>query len=250
MEVSFGIIGSLARREKGKMKRFLTASWSLLLVLGGLIIWTSKSLASEVSETYSISIIKYKLENPEVLTDQLPLNGNKVPGITDAQGNQLDPLAGVSYEVTRVSPVQGTNTFEATVGDEAFAAIMTTDTSGTARFSGLAQGMYRVVENEHPQLREVMEPMVLELPLPQASGKALIDVYLYPKSGVKPGADTKTTETRISDENKTVTAANKDRLPQTSGNIGSYHSLLLVLSFLFVMALIGFRIMKNKKFDF
>ncbi|MBO0458334.1 cell wall protein [Enterococcus hulanensis] len=232
------------------MKRFLIVCFSLLLMLEGLMGWGQKSLASEVDETYSIFVVKYKLEEPEILTGQLPLNGVKAGEIKDKQGNQLEPLAGISYEVTRVSPVQGSNRFEATVGDEAFCTTITTDVTGIAHFSGLAQGMYRVVEEEHSQLREVMEPVVLELPLPQASGKALPEVYLYPKSGVKPIIDTNNSESGISDATKELTAANKDRIPQTSGNIGSYHSLILVLSFILIMTLVGFRIMKNKKFDF
>lgn len=222
-------------------------------MLGGLTAWIPKGEAAETTETYSISVIKYKLEDPEILTGQLPINGNKAEDIKDARGNQLEPLAGISYEVTRVSPVQGTNTFEATVGDEAFSTTVTTNETGTAHFPGLSQGMYRVVEKEHAQLREVMEPVVIELPLPQATGKALSEVYLYPKSGVKPVAGTtteKSSSSNTSDGQRTVTAANKERLPQTSGNIGSYHSLLLVLSFIFIMALIGFKLMKSKKFDF
>lgn len=254
MEDFIGTTGNLAGREEDKMKRLLTIGSSLLLMLGGLTAWNPKGKAAETTETYSISVIKYKLEDPEVLTDQLPLDGSKVTEIKDAQGNQLEPLAGISYEVTRVSPVQGTTTFEATGGDEAFSTTVTTDETGTAHFSGLAQGMYRVVEKEHAQLREVMEPVVLELPLPQTTGKALTEVYLYPKSGVKPADDAKTPKSTVSgtasNGTKAVTSANKDRLPQTSGNIGSYHSLLLVLSFIFIMALIGFKLMKSKKFDF
>ncbi|MGG5370182.1 pilin N-terminal domain-containing protein [Enterococcus sp. AZ196] len=235
------------------MNRFLTTAFSLLLLLGGVTAGASSSVAAEETTGYSISIIKYKLEDPELLTNQLPLDGTKAGEIKDSKGNQLEPLAGITYEVTRVSPVQGTTEFEAVVGDDAFSTTVTTDGTGTARFSGLAQGMYRVIEKEHAQLRETMAPVILELPLPQRTGEALSDVYLYPKSGVKTASakdDPKNKLPSTAGGKKAVTAANNERLPQTSGNIGSYHSLLLVLSFIFIMALIGFRVMKNKKFDF
>lgn len=237
------------------MKRFLTTVFSLLLMLAGLTAGTTRSIAAEETEGYSISVIKYKLEDPEILTNQLPLDGTKAEAVKDAQGNQLAPLAGITYEVTRVSPVQGTNTFEDIIGDDAYSTTVTTDATGTAYFPGLAQGMYRVVEKEHEQLRETMEPVILELPLPQRTGEALSEVYLYPKSGVKTAADPTDPKKDLPNTAGTAgtnaaSAANKERLPQTSGTIGSYHSLLLVLSFILIMALIGFRVMKTKKFDF
>ena len=135
------------------MKRFLTTAFSLLLMLGGLTAGTTRSIAAEETEGYSISVIKYKLEDPEILTNQLPLDGTKAEAVKDAKGNQLAPLAGITYEVTRVSTVQGTNTFEDIIGDDAYSTTVTTDATGTAHFPGLAQGMYRVVEKEHDQLR-------------------------------------------------------------------------------------------------
>ena len=235
----------------------VTIGFSLLL-LGILTAWTDMSIAAETTDSYSISVVKYKLEDPEVLTNQLPLDGTKAGEIKDSQGNQLDPLAGISYEVTRVSLVQGTTEFEPVIGESAYSTTVTTNEFGLAQVTNLAQGTYRVVEKDHELLKETMGPVILELPLPQRTGEVLSEVYLYPKSSVvtkeAPKDDSSTTSNgKLSSTNSTngnSASARTDRLPQTSGNIGSYHSLLLVLSFILVMTLIGFRVMKTKKFDF
>lgn len=205
------------------------------------------------NEGYSISIMKYRLEDFKIVENQLPLDGTKAGEIKDTNGKKLEPLKGISYEITRVSPVQGTTTFEPVIGDAAFSKTVTTDGTGLARVTNLAQGTYRIIEKDHEVLKEPMAPVVLELPLPQRTGEALSEVYLYPKSSIVTKDGPEGTPSKKKKENLPNTnsaSSTKERLPQTSGNIGSYHSLLLVLSFIFIMALIGFRVMKTKKFDF
>ena len=55
------------------------------------------------------------------------MDGTKLDKVTDGNGNALAPLAGISYEITRVTPVQGQSTFEPIVGVDAFSITVTTD---------------------------------------------------------------------------------------------------------------------------
>lgn len=237
------------------MNRLFKLGFIFLLILGSLGFSKQKAHAEEVAgDGYSISIMKYKLEDPTIVEGKLPLDGTKAAEVKDNNGKALEPLKGISYEITRVSPVQGTTNFEPVIGESAFSTTVTSDDSGLARVTNLVQGTYRVVEKDHELLKETMEPVILELPLPQRTGEALNEVYLYPKSSVVT-KDSPTDPSKGNLPNTKGTGSNsasgtRERLPQTSGNIGSYHSLLLVLSFILVMTLIGFRVMKTKKFDF
>ncbi|MGM0113369.1 pilin N-terminal domain-containing protein [Enterococcus sp. DIV0187] len=238
------------------MNKFIKLGFIFLLIFGTCGSFGSTAQAEKATtEGYSISIVKYRLEDPTIVENQLPLDGTKAGEIKDSNGKSLDPLKGISYEITRVSPVQGTTDFEPVIGESAFTTTVTTDDAGLAQVTNLAQGTYRVVEKEHELLKETMEPVILELPLPQRTGEALNDVYLYPKSSVVTPDDPKDDPTKGNLPNTNKSGSNSasgasERLPQTSGNIGSYHSLLLVLSFILIMTLIGFRVMKTKKFDF
>ncbi|MGG5370987.1 pilin N-terminal domain-containing protein [Enterococcus sp. AZ196] len=233
------------------MNKFFKLGFIFLLIFGTFGLFGKSVQADETAEGYSISIVKYRLEDPQIVENQLPLDGTKAGEVKDTNGKTLEPLKGVSYEITRVSPVQGTTDFEPVIGDSAFSTTVTTDDAGLARVTNLAQGTYRVVEKDHELLKKPMEPVILELPLPQRTGEALNEVYLYPKSSVITKSDS---PGGTIDKTKGVGTRNatgkNERLPQTSGNIGSYHSLLLVLSFILIMTLIGFRVMKTKKFDF
>ena len=95
------------------------------------------------------------------------MDGTKLDKVTDGNGNALAPLAGISYEITRVTPVQGQSTFEPIVGVDVFSITVTTDQNGLARVAGLASGTYQVVEKDNNLLQSVMEPVIVELPLPQ-----------------------------------------------------------------------------------
>lgn len=226
------------------MNRVVKLGFIFLLTFGTFGMFGAKARAEDaVDEGYSISIVKYRLEDPKIIENQLPLDGTKAGEIKDSNGKTLDPLKGISYEITRVSPVQGTTTFEPIIGEAAFSTTVTTDDTGLAKVTHLVQGTYRVVEKDHDLLKETMEPVILELPLPQRTGEALNEVYLYPKSSVvtpddpqDPSSDKK--KGTLPNTNRTGSnsaSGSNDRLPQTSGNIGSYHSLLLVLSFILII---------------
>lgn len=112
---------------------------------------------------YSIFIQKYKITDFAKIADTLPLGGTKADQVKDADGKNLDPLPGMSYEITRVTPIQGASGFEPVQGDGAFQITVTTDEKGLAHAENLVQGMYQIVEKEHAQLKDVMGPVIVEL---------------------------------------------------------------------------------------
>lgn len=162
----------------------------------------------------------------------------KVDQVVDENGNVLAPLPGISYEITRVSPVQGQSTFEPVVGEDAFSITVTTDQNGLARVADLASGTYQVIEKDNQLLKSVMDPVIVEVPLPQREGEALKEVFLYPKSSVVDA--TGTTPPGTTPDGGT------QRLPQTSGNIGNAQPLYLILVFIISMGAIGIRALKTK----
>lgn len=188
------------------------------------------------NDSYAISIQKYKLDDATSLPKDFPQDGSKATKVLDAKGNALAPLVGIHYEIVRVTPVSEGNGFQVVEGVEAFSTTIVTDQSGLARIDGLAQGMYRVTEKNANTLKNVMEPVILELPLPQPDGKAaLSEVYLYPKSSI------------VSKTNEPTPSKSKERLPQTSGNIGNYHPFVYVSLVILIMGGLGFLSMKQKK---
>lgn len=205
--------------------------------------------AAEAESGYSVHIQKYKIEDAATI-QALPLDGLKVDQVTDEQGKALEPMKGVSYTITRVTPIQGGTGFEPLKGEGAFATTVTTDEKGQASVNGLAQGMYEIVEQEHEKLLEVMEPVIVELPFPQQQGEPLQAVYIYPKSSAVsdrpdlPGTkgDTPNPGTTSNDPVK--------KLPQTSGNIGTYQTLLWILAMVVVMGLVGMVSIHRKKNSF
>ena len=205
--------------------------------------------ATDTESGYSVHIQKYKVEDAATI-HALPLDGLKVDQVTDEQGKALEPMKGVSYSITRVTPMQGGTGFEPLKGEGAFTTTVTTDDKGMASVTGLAQGMYEIVEQEHEQLLEVMEPVIVELPFPQQQGEALHGVYIYPKSSAvsdRPGlpgtkGDTPAPGTSAKDPVK--------KLPQTSGNIGTYQTLLWILAMVLVMGLVGMVNIHRKRDSF
>ena len=223
------------------MKQKLTPIWRLLLLS---VLFFSGSLNAYGNEAdgFSISIQKYKLDASVTLAEAFPQDGSKAENVVDDQGNALAPLAGIQYEIVRITPLSEGNGFQVVEGAEAFSTIVTTDHTGLAQMTGLPQGMYWVTEKQTSVLKEVMEPVILELPLPQPNGKeALKDVYLYPKSGVvtakDPGKDPN------NPGEKPIT-----KLPQTSGNIGTIKPFAYIIVLLFVMGMLGLLSMRQKKF--
>lgn len=232
------------------MKKLSRIVLLLILSLPYLIQGTTAYGEEPTAETgYSIHIQKYKIEDVATI-DALPIDGLKVDQITDEQGNALEPMEGVSYSITRVTPIQGGTGFEPMKGEGAFSTTLTTDEKGLASVNGLAQGMYEIVEQEQEQLMEVMEPVIVELPFPQQQGEALQAVYIYPKSSAvsnRPGlpetkGDTPTSGASANDPVK--------KLPQTSGNIGTYQTLLWILAMVLVMGLIGMVNIHRKRDSF
>ncbi|KAF1297553.1 hypothetical protein BAU15_07530 [Enterococcus sp. JM4C] len=200
------------------------------------------AIPAHATETagHGITIQKYKLDSATNVAN-FPQDGSKAESLTDDKGQALAPLSGITYEVVRVTPLTGGTGFQIVEGTEAFSAEITTDSNGLAQVSGLAQGMYRVVEKpKDGLLKEVMEPVILELPLPQPGGKAaLSEVYLYPKSSVASNTGGK-------DGPKDPTKNPVTRLPQTSGNIGNTHPFVWMSTVIFVMGVVGLFSMKRK----
>ncbi|MGM0126305.1 hypothetical protein IGI37_003734 [Enterococcus sp. AZ194] len=214
----------------------------LSLFMMSLYFFSPLSVYAKDGDGYSIFVQKYKLDDSTVLSKELPQDGSKAEIVTDTKGKALAPLAGVHYEVVRVTPLSEGTGFQVVEGVEAFSTTLTTDSTGQAHITGLAQGMYRVTEKpKEGLLKNIMEPVILELPLPQPNGKAaLSEVYLYPKSSVVTAKDI------IEKENGRKNQAT--RLPQTSGNIGDYNPFVWISLLILSMGLIGLVSMKRKKF--
>lgn len=186
-------------------------------------------------ENNSITIIKVKL--PENHT--LPIDGTKATSLTDTSGNSLELVEGISYSIERVTLSHDETSFKSIEGPDAFKAQIMTDKSGEASINQLTSGMYKVTEEPNERIQKVMEPIILEMPLPQTKGVALNHVYLYPKSGVM-------AEGQIIVPPKELPKI--DKIPQTSGNLGSYSPIIWSLLFLSLMGIISlFTIRKNNK---
>lgn len=207
---------------------------TLFLLPISCLTFASEKVQAEETDL-SITIVKYKITDSKQ-TEAFPIDGTKA----EVGSDSLAPLAGISYVITRVSPVQETTDFQPVEGTDAFSTTITTDGNGLAKVSHLAQGTYRVEEQSNSLLAKVMDPVILELPLPQRSGPALNDVYLYPKSSV---IDTKVPSTGTKTGGGNTASG---RLPQTSGNIGTYLSLIMILGFLIIMGMLGLWTIRKK----
>lgn len=235
-------------REETKMKRvrrLLFCLFVFFLSFDGAI---SVRAEETVASGYNIYIQKYKIEDFAKIADTMPLDGTKVDQVKDAEGKALDPLPGMSYEITRVTPIQGASGFEPVQGDGAFHTTVTTDEKGLAHAGNLAQGMYQIVEKEHAKLKDVMEPVVVELPFPQQTGEPLNEVYIYPKSSVV--GDTPKLPVTKGPDGTPIEVDEKGeikRLPQTSGNIGTAQVLMWILAMIIAMGGVGMFSIHRKK---
>lgn len=202
---------------------------------------------------YSITIQKYRLSNGVTLSSDVPRDGSKAETITDNKGNQLEALSGISYEIVRVSPLEETREFRPVEGTDAFSTEIMTDLQGTAHVGNLSAGTYRVTEKRTEQLQNVMEPVIVELPLPQRTGNALSDVYLYPKSSIQSSQLSGTPSNRKSTL-PNITGRDsepvEERMPQTSGSLGTLQSLYILLALVLVMGTLGWYYMRSKKYHF
>lgn len=225
------------------MKKIVRMVLPLFGLILGLTAISTTSFAAEDSG-YGIVITKYKIDDKNKLNNKVPTDGTKAEHVTDANGKSLETLSGISYEITRVSPVDGTTNFQPVQGSDAFSTTVTTNSEGIAQATNLAAGTYRVTEKNSNLLKEVMEPVIFELPLPQRNGEALKEVYLYPKSGV---VGPETPGTPGIPGNPTGETPPNSKIPQTSGNIGNYKPFVMIFTFLILIGVTGFRVMWIKK---
>lgn len=215
-----------------------------LICLAFLFLLTSLPVSAAEAEVtdngFSIHIQKYRLDDKTTLPDNFPKDGSKAEVSTDSNGKSLSPLKDIQYVIERVTPMTEGTGFQVVEGSEAFKETIATDASGSASLLGLPQGMYRVTEKSSSIIKDLMDPVVLELPLPQPNGKeALTDVYIYPKSSVITGKkDPQPSRTNPKDS---IT-----KLPQTSGNIGGFHPFVWISLLIMIMGSIGFASMRQK----
>lgn len=233
-----------------KLRRLLFCLFVFFLSFGGVLSAHAEADNTETAGNagYSIFIQKYKIVDFAKIADTMPLDGAKADQVKDADGKNLDPLAGMSYEITRVTPIQGGAGFEPVQGDGAFHTTVTTDEKGLAHAGNLVQGMYQIVEKEHAQLKDVMEPVVVELPFPQQTGEPLNEVYIYPKSSVL--GDTPKLPVTKGPDGTSIEVDEKGeikKLPQTSGNIGTAQVLMWILVMIIAMGGVGMFSIYRKK---
>lgn len=233
-----------------KLRRLLFCLFVSFLSFGGVVAAHAEAEATENTENsgYNIYIQKYKILDFAKIESTLPLDGTKVDQVKDADGKTLDPLSGMSYEITRVTPIQGASGFEPVQGDGAFTTTVITDEKGLAHAGNLVQGMYQIVEKEHAQLKDVMEPVIVELPFPQQTGEPLNEVYIYPKSSVV--GDTPKLPVTKGPDGTPIEVDEKGeikKLPQTSGNIGTAQVLLWILAMIFALGGFGMLSIHRKK---
>lgn len=188
------------------------------------------------NDNNSVTITKYKLTESTLKEANLPVDGTKADDSIGLKEKSLEPMKGISYLIERVTLSDSRTGFKPVTGINSFKAQIVTNESGIAYIDQLNQGMYRITEEENSKIKGVMDPVILELPLPRPSGLSLTDVFLYPKSSVADG-------------NTQVVKPREDtgKLPQTSGNVGSYESIIWSIAFVFGMGLIGFYMIYRKK---
>ena len=212
-----------------RLRRLLFCLFVYSLRFGGVATANAEAEATEVEGNagYSIFIQKYKILDFDKIADTMPLDGTKVDQVKDENGKTLDPLPGMTYEITRVTPIQGGSGFEPVQGDGAFQTTVTTDEKGLAHAGNLVQGMYQIVEKEHKH-----------------------EVYIYPKSSVV-SANPKLPVTKGPDGKPIPVELDEKgeikRLPQTSGNIGTAQVLLWILAMIVVMGCLGMFSIHRKK---
>lgn len=213
------------------------------------------SASAEGTDTYSLTIVKYRLEGDATFHDSLPHDGTKVDAVTDADGNTLTGFANVTYRLTRVmlkdSGLDETKatSYTAAAGDEAFTMELVTNSNGHAVINGLPKGVYLVEELPNELLIEVMDPVLVHLPMQTEDG-LLTHVYLYPKSSIvlpdDPITDPKEDGNNATGSNSSSTGSN-GKLPQTSGNIGTVHQMVWMMGMIAVMGTAGLLISKQRK---
>lgn len=158
-------------------------------------------LASPVSAEHTQTLVVYKYGltpgATSFIESQTKADGTKINGIpVDNKGNQLKPMANISYVVSQIIPTGDDAAIATENPDPASYQIvkpwgtMTTDANGYAAMS-LPDGEYLIQELKNPAvgLKDESPPAVVRLPLPGSSEDEVKDtVYMYPKSNVDPPA--------------------------------------------------------------
>ncbi|MDG6166504.1 pilin N-terminal domain-containing protein [Lactococcus formosensis] len=174
--------------------------------------------AQEDTGSYGIHIIKYNLNDSQ--ESQLTHDGTPVTSGTE----DLQRLAGVQYTITRMTKTE-MNIYVTAQGADAFSQTITTNAQGEAELTGLPRGVYQVTESKSEQVPTPMSPVLVSLPMQNANG-LINEVYIYPKSSMV-----------LPDTPQIPDANVPDKLPDTSGNIGSYQIIIAMIS---VIVLVGF----------
>lgn len=174
--------------------------------------------AQEDTGSYGIHIIKYNLNDSQ--ESQLTHDGTPVTSGTE----DLQRLAGIQYTITRMTKTE-MNTYVTAEGADAFSQTVTTNAQGEAELTGLPRGVYQVTESKSEQVPTPMSPVLVSLPMQNANG-LINEVYIYPKSSMV-----------LPDTPQIPDANVPDKLPDTSGNIGSYQIIIAMIS---VIVLVGF----------
>ena len=174
--------------------------------------------AQEDTGSYGIHIVKYNLNDSQ--ESQLTHDGTPVTSGTE----DLQRLAGVQYTITRMTKTE-MNTYVTAQGADAFSQTITTNAQGEAELTGLPRGVYQVTESKSEQVPTPMSPVLVSLPMQNANG-LINKVYIYPKSSMV-----------LPDTPQIPDANVPDKLPDTSGNIGSYQIIIAMIS---VIVLVGF----------
>lgn len=199
------------------MKKYifmLTTVLSLLLSTA----FAQNVAAQEDTGSYGIHIIKYNLSDNQ--ENQLPHDGTPVKNGTE----NLQRLAGVQYTITRMTKTE-MNTYVTAQGADAFSQTVTTNVKGEAELIGLPRGVYQVTETKSEQVPAPMSPVLVSLPMQNANG-LINEVYIYPKSSMV-----------LPDTPQIPDSDLPNKLPDTSGNIGSYQIIIAMIS---VILLVGF----------
>lgn len=214
------------------MRKTVFLSISLLFLT---IIVFVPGVIAESNDNNSVTIIKYKLTEEILKETNLPVDGTQATKLIDPDGRSLVPMKGISYLVERVTLSDSDKSVNPVKGINAFKVQIVTNDSGIAYIHQLEQGTYRITEEENKGIKHPMDPVVLNLPLPRPNGELLNDVFLYPKSSV-------------ADEEAQVVVPEKEtgKLPQTSGNLGSYESIIWSIGLVFAMGVIGIYLIYQK----
>ncbi|MDR0921639.1 MAG: hypothetical protein LBM95_04560 [Lactobacillales bacterium] len=202
---------------------------SILFLFGSNVVTFANDVATS-ENIYAIHIIKYMIdeEKDKEVTNNLPNDGSKYEA-----GNGLKTLGGINYEITKVESIGALEekNFQTVIGEGAFSMKLLTNSVGEAVVNGLPAGYYRVTEMPNERIKEVMDPVVVQLP---TQGRN--EVYIYPKSSV---ITPNPTPSRVQPP---------DKLPQTSGNIGSYAVIAVTILILGVIGIteLGFSLKKSR----